>query len=453
MLIDGAKLHAYRAADDIDRAAAEGGKLELLSRARVRADAGVVIQNITRAIDILLFAHGAGGFANASPLQRLWRDSAVAARHAVILPQVSFEVYGKALLGVKDQITPSSDGVPGIVPPARRSSKRGRAATGRYRKRRQGYSFMANARTCHKVITCAITGGIHTPTMSDALPVTPDDIAAQSIAAAEAGASILHLHARDPKDGRPTLDPPVFMQFLPRIKQSTDAVINITTGGGLGVTLEQRLAAPLAAKPEIWSLNMGSMNFAIFPLADRYKTWKHDWEEPSLRGTDDYIFRNTFRDIERILKRLGEEPGTRFEHECCDVGHLCNLAHFVDRKLLKPPFFVQTIFGILGGIGADISNLMFMKVTADRLFGDGYRWSVLAAGRSQIPFATQAAMMGGNVRVGLEDSLYIGRGKLAASNAEQVAKMRRIRTFDLRDFHAGQNDRHRAACCSRTSGD
>ncbi len=276
------------------------------------------------------------------------------------------------------------------------------------------------------IITCAITGGIHTPTMSDALPFTPDDITAQSVSAAEAGASILHLHARDPKDGRPTPDPAVFMQFLPRIKQATDAVINVTTGGSLNMTVEQRLAAPLVAKPEMCSLNMGSMNFGIFGLADRYKSWKYDWEEPYLRGTDDFIFRNTFRDIERILKMLGEEHGTRFEHECYDIGHLYNLAHFVDRGLIKPPFFVQTIFGILGGIGADMRNLMFMKETADRLFGEDYRWSVLAAGRSQIPFATQAAMMGGNVRVGLEDSLFIGRGKLARSNAEQVAKIRRI---------------------------
>jgi uncharacterized protein (DUF849 family) len=284
---------------------------------------------------------------------------------------------------------------------------------------------VAKASSNKIIITCAITGGIHTPTMSEALPYTPDDIAVQSIAAAEAGAAILHLHARDPKDGRPTPDPAVFMKFLPRIKRSTDAVLNVTTGGGLNMTVEQRLAAPLVAKPEMCSLNMGSMNFGIFPLAERYKTWKHAWEEPYLRGTDEFIFRNTFRDIERILKLLGEEHGTRFEHECYDVGHLYNLAHFVDRKLVKPPFFVQIIFGILGGIGAEMRNLMFMKETADRLFGD-YHWSVLAAGRFQIPFATQAAMLGGNVRVGLEDSLYIGKNKLASSNAEQVAKMRRI---------------------------
>jgi len=285
---------------------------------------------------------------------------------------------------------------------------------------------LAEAPSNKVIITCAITGAIHTPTMSDALPYRPEDIAAQSIAAAEAGAAILHLHARDPKDGRPTPDPAVFMQFLPRIKQATDAVINVTTGGSLTMTVEQRLAGPLLAKPEMCSLNMGSMNFGLFPLADRFTTWKHEWEEGYLRSTDDFIFRNTFRDIERILKMLGEEHDTRFEHECYDVGHLYNLAHFVDRKLVRPPFFVQIIFGILGGIGAEMRNLMFMKETADRLFGEDYRWSVLAAGRAQIPFATQAAMMGGNVRVGLEDSLYIGRGKLASSNAEQVAKMRRI---------------------------
>ena len=216
------------------------------------------------------------------------------------------------------------------------------------------------------------------------------------------------------------------MRFLPRIKQATDAVVNITTGGSVHMSLEERLAAPLLTKPEMCSLNMGTMNFGMFLLADRYQKWKHDWEEPYLRGSDDFIFRNTFRDIERILKTLGEEHGTRFEHECYDVGHLYNLAHFVDRKLVKTPFFVQTIFGILGGIGAEPHNLMFMKETADRLFGDDYRWSVLAAGRFQMPFATQAAIMGGNVRVGLEDSLFIRRGELAVSNAEQVKKIRVI---------------------------
>ena len=276
------------------------------------------------------------------------------------------------------------------------------------------------------IISAAITGSIHTPTMSPHLPVTPDQIATQAIDAAKAGAAILHLHARDPIDGRPTPDPAVFMQFLPRIKNACNAVINITTGGGQMMSVDQRLVGPLMAKPEMCSLNMGSMNFALFPLADRYPTFKHEWEEPFLRGTDEFIFRNTFKDIARILKELGETHGTRFEHECYDVGHLYNLAHFVDKGAIKPPFFVQMIFGILGGIGADLRNLMFMKETADKLFGDNYRWSVLAAGRHQMNFCTQAALMGGNVRVGLEDSLYLGKGKLATSSAEQVTKIRRI---------------------------
>ena len=276
------------------------------------------------------------------------------------------------------------------------------------------------------IITCAVTGGVHTPTMSDALPITPDEIAHQSIEAAEAGASIIHLHARDPETGKPTPDPAVFMQFLPRIKQATDAVVNITTGGGLGMTIEQRLAAPLKAEPELCSLNMGSMNFALHPLANKYTEWKHDWEKPFLAASDDFIFRNTFRDIAYILKHLGEGCGTRFEHECYDIGHLYNLAHFVDQGLIKPPFLVQSIFGILGGIGAETENVQFMKQTADRLFGDDYVWSVLAAGRYQMPFITQAALLGGHVRVGLEDSLHIGKGQLAKSNAEQVAKIRKI---------------------------
>ena len=276
------------------------------------------------------------------------------------------------------------------------------------------------------IITCAVTGGVHTPTMSDALPITPDEIATQSIEAAEAGASIIHLHARNPENGAPTGDPDIFMEFLPRIKQSTDAVINITTGGGLGMTIEQRLAGPIKAEPEMTSLNMGSMNFALHPLASKYDNWKHDWEKPFLEASDDFIFRNTFRDIAYILKHLGEGCGTKFEHECYDIGHLYNLAHFVDAGLVKPPFLVQSIFGILGGIGADMENVMFMKQTADRLFGDEYIWSVLAAGRFQMPFITQAAMMGGNVRVGLEDSLFIEKGKLASSNAEQVRKISKI---------------------------
>ena len=281
-------------------------------------------------------------------------------------------------------------------------------------------------RTPKVIISCAITGSIHTPSMSDALPITPDEIAQSAIEAAEAGAAILHLHASDPKDGRPSASAEVFGQFLPRIKQATDAVVNITTGGGLTMTMDQRLEGAMAARPEMASLNMGSMNFGIFPMAARDRDWKHDWEKPYLQGTDDFIFRNTFKDIEHILTNLGQAHGTRFEHECYDVGHLYNVAHFVDRGLLKPPFFIQMIFGILGGIGAAPENLIFMKETADKLFGDDYRWSVLGAGRHQMPLITQAAMMGGNVRVGLEDNLYIGAGQLARSNAEQVAKIRRI---------------------------
>ena len=276
------------------------------------------------------------------------------------------------------------------------------------------------------VITCAVTGSIHTPTMSPFLPLTPDEIARDAIAAAEAGAAILHLHARDPKDGRPTPDPEIFMQFLPRIKQASDAVVNITTGGGHGMSLEERLAAPLRARPEMCSLNMGSMNFGLYPMLDRYKEWKHAWEPQALEMTRDFIFRNTFADIEKVLKRLGEGCGTRFEFECYDVGHLYNLAHFLERGLVKPPLFVQTIFGILGGIGADIENLAHMKRIADKLFGDAYAWSLLAAGRHQLPFVTTAAVMGGNVRVGLEDSLWLGRGELAKSNADQVGRIRTI---------------------------
>ena len=276
------------------------------------------------------------------------------------------------------------------------------------------------------IITCAVTGAIHTPSMSPHLPITPDQIAAESVAAAEAGASIIHLHARDPETGKPTPDADVFMDFLPRIKQATDAVVNITTGGGLGMALAERLAAPLRAQPEMTSLNMGSMNFGLFQIADKIKKWKFDWEKPYLEGTKDFIFRNTFADIEHIIKELGEGCGTRFEFECYDVGHLYNLAHFLDRGLVKPPLFVQTIFGILGGIGAEIEHLVHMRQTANRLFGEGYQWSVLAAGRHQMNFITTAAVMGGNVRVGLEDSLYIARGALAKSNADQVAKIRRI---------------------------
>ncbi|WP_095085572.1 3-keto-5-aminohexanoate cleavage protein [Mesorhizobium sophorae] len=275
------------------------------------------------------------------------------------------------------------------------------------------------------IITCAITGSVHTPSMSPYLPVTPDQIATDAIAAAEAGASILHLHARDPRDGRPTADPDVFMQFLPRIKQATDAVINITTGGSSLMTLDQRLAAPLRAEPEMCSLNMGSMNFALFPMLDKPREWLHEWEPKLLEATRDTIFKNTFADMEGVLERLGKGCGTRFEFECYDVGHLYSLAHFRDRGLASGPLFIQFVLGILGGIGADPDNLVHMKRIADKLFGDSYQFSVLAAGRNQMPLISIAAAMGGNVRVGLEDSLYDGR-QLAKSNADQVRRIRGI---------------------------
>ena len=276
------------------------------------------------------------------------------------------------------------------------------------------------------IITCAVTGSIHTPTMTPYLPVTPDEVAAGAIGAAEAGAAILHLHARDPNDGRPTPDPGVFMQFLPKIKAATDAVINITTGGGHNMTVQDRLAAPLQFKPEMCSFNMGSMNFGLYPNLDKYKQFKYEWEPQYLENSRDFIFRNTFKEMEYTLKHLGEGCGTRFEFECYDVGHLYNLAHLLDRKLVKPPLFVQTIFGILGGIGPDPDNLMHMRSIANKLFGDGYEWSVLAAGRHQMALTTMAGICGGNVRVGLEDSIFLAKGKLAKSNAEQVAKIRRI---------------------------
>jgi len=261
--------------------------------------------------------------------------------------------------------------------------------------------------------------------MSPYLPITPDQIADESIAAARAGAAMVHLHARDPETGKPSQDPKVFAQFLPRINQQCDAIINITTGGGLGMTLDQRLAPALWAKPEIASMNMGSLNFNISGAAAKISTFQHQWEKPYLEMTKDLILSNTFTQIERGLKEMGNN-GTRFEFECYDIGHLYNLAHFADRKLANPPFFVQGIFGILGGMGPDPENLMHFKATADRLFGDDYYLSVLAAGRHQMAFTTLSAIVGGNVRVGLEDSLYAGKGQLATSNAQQVAKIRRI---------------------------
>ena len=280
-------------------------------------------------------------------------------------------------------------------------------------------------RTDKVIITCAVTGSIHTPTMSPHLPVTPDEITRDAVAAAEAGAAMLHLHARDPETGKPSPSPEVFKQFLPRIKQQTGAILNITTGGGLGMTLDERLAAAKWAQPEVASMNMGSMNFNISGAAAKYDSFKHDWEKPYLESTKDFILSNTLAQIERGMRELGD-AGTRFEFECYDVSHLYTLAHFADRGIVKPPFFTQSIFGILGGMGADPENLMHMKATADRLLGNDYYLSVLAAGRHQMPFVTLSAILGGNVRVGLEDSLYAGRGKLATSNAEQVAKIRRI---------------------------
>ncbi|ABE36194.1 hypothetical protein DR64_8162 [Paraburkholderia xenovorans LB400] len=275
------------------------------------------------------------------------------------------------------------------------------------------------------IITCAVTGSIHTPTMSPYLPITPEEIVKEGVAAAEAGAAMLHLHARDPLNGRPSQDPDLFMRFLPQLKERTDAILNITTGGGLGMSLDERLAPARAARPEVASMNMGSLNFNISQAAAKFDTFKFDWERPYLAGTRDFILSNTFSQIERGMTELGAS-GTRFEFECYDVGHLYNLAHFVDRKLVEPPFFLQCVFGILGGIGADPENLLHMRTIADRLFGQDYYLSVLAAGRHQMPFVTMSAILGGNVRVGLEDSLYSGKGQLATSNAEQVRKIRRI---------------------------
>ena len=275
------------------------------------------------------------------------------------------------------------------------------------------------------IITCAITGAIHTHTMSDALPYRAEDIAAQAVAAAEAGAAILHLHARRPEDGGVSIDPDHFAAFLPQVKQATPAVINISTGGSLKTSIEERIAPALRFSPEMCSLNMGSMNFSFHPLAGRYPDWKFDWEKDYVENSDTYIFRNTFRDIRNVAETLAPH-GVKFEHECYDVGHLYNLKFCMETGLFKAPIFIQFIFGILGGIGAEVDNLIFMKRTADRLFGDDYRWSVLGAGGAQMGLATTASQMGGNVRVGLEDSLFIRRGQLAESNAQQVAKIRRI---------------------------
>lgn len=275
------------------------------------------------------------------------------------------------------------------------------------------------------IITCAITGAIHTPTMSDALPYRPEDIAQQAIDAAQAGAAILHLHTRNPVDGSVSLDPEHFGAFLPQIAEATDAVINISTGGSLQTSIEDRILPALTFSPEMCSLNMGSMNFSFHPLAQRYQEWKFPWERDYVANSDSYIFRNTFRDIRTVAETLAPHD-IKFEHEIYDVGHLYNLKYCIDSGLFQPPIFLQFVLGILGGIGPDLDNLVFMKRTADRLFGDDYQWSVLGAGGAQMPLAASAAQMGGNVRVGLEDSLLITRGTLAESNAQQVEKVRRL---------------------------
>jgi uncharacterized protein (DUF849 family) len=275
------------------------------------------------------------------------------------------------------------------------------------------------------IITCAITGAIHTPTMSPYLPITPDQIASEAIAAAKAGAAILHLHARDPETGKPDQRPEAFARFLPRIKQGTNAVINITSGGSPYMRVEERVLPAATFKPEVASLNMGSINFGLYHLLDKYKEFKFDWEKQHLEATRDLIFRNSFKDIEYILSTCYDN-GTRFEFECYDIAHLYNLAHFADRGLVKPPFFLQSVFGLLGGIGTHPEDVAHMKRTADRLFGDNYRWSVLGAGASQLRIAALSVAMGGNIRVGLEDSLWAGPGKLATSNAEQVRLARKL---------------------------
>ncbi len=275
------------------------------------------------------------------------------------------------------------------------------------------------------IISCAITGSIHTPSMSPHLPITPDEIASQAIGAAKAGATILHLHARDPSNGRPSADPAHWAAFLPAIKAGCDAVINMTTGGSAVMTLENRLAAPKQFRPEMCSLNMGTMNFALYPIVARIKEWRFDWERPFLEGSEDLVFKNTPRDIALVLSEMGAR-GARFEFECYDMSHLYMLKHFVDRGAVSGPLYIQFVFGVLGGMAPDPDMLVLMKRTADRLFGDQYLFSVLAAGRQQIPMATMAAAMGGHVRVGLEDNLYLSKGVLAETNAQQVAQIRSI---------------------------
>jgi uncharacterized protein (DUF849 family) len=275
------------------------------------------------------------------------------------------------------------------------------------------------------IVSCAVTGAIHTPTMSPHLPITPDQIAESAIGAASAGAAIVHLHARDPQDGRPTQDPALFRQFLPKIRAASDVVVNITTGGSQTMTVEERMQPAFQLKPELASLNMGTMNFGLYEMLPRQQSWTHDWEPKYLAGSEAGMFKNTLKDIAEIL-RLCTPNGTRFELECYDIGHLYTAAHFVDRGLLRPPLFIQSVFGIRGGIGTHPDDVEYMRKTADRLFGESYEWSVVGAGRHQMAIAQQAAMLGGHVRVGLEDSLWIDKGQLATSNAQQVEKVRGI---------------------------
>ena len=275
------------------------------------------------------------------------------------------------------------------------------------------------------IITCAVTGAIHTPTMSPYLPITPQEITDAAVGEAEAGAAIVHLHARDPVDGRPTQDPKYFRQFAPAIRERSNVVINFTTGGAPTMDIEERLQPALQLKPEVASLNMGSMNFGLYPMLSRYKEWKQPWEVPYLAESDGRIFKNTFKDIQHILESC-RANNTRFEIECYDIGHLYTAAHFLERQIVEPPLFIQSVFGLLGGIGPHPEDVMQMKRTADRLFGDDYVWSVLGAGRNQMPIAAMSAVMGGNVRVGLEDSLWDGPGTLAKTNAQQVTRIRSI---------------------------
>ena len=275
------------------------------------------------------------------------------------------------------------------------------------------------------IVTCAVTGAIHTPTMSPYLPITPEQIAESAIGAARAGAAIVHLHARDPRDGRPTQAPELFRRFLPEIAAACDVVVNVTTGGSQTMTVEDRLQPALQLKPELASLNMGTMNFGLYEMLPRQRSWQHEWEPQYLAASEAGMFKNTFKDIADIL-RLCSPNGTRFELECYDIGHLYTAAHFLDRGLLKPPLFIQSVFGIRGGIGGHPDDVAHMRRTADRLFGDAYQWSVLGAGRNQMTIARQSAELGGHVRVGLEDSLWIDKGQLATSNAQQVEKVRGI---------------------------